>query len=113
MRGVVAMNLEAMNILEPDADKNNLLNMTNNIVDLNHFNENKMSFTNPITSLNTQNDNVQVINNSLNTIPNQNLNTKNYSEKQEFNFINNEISDINSNSNQNIQPEFLEKKVNY
>jgi hypothetical protein len=137
MRGVVAMNLEAMNILEPDADKSNIVNMTNNIVDFNYFNNNgninnnninKITFTDPLP-INSNSTNMQNFNNNnleniqLNSIPsnisnlnNQNLNNKNF-EKQEYNFINNDISDINNsnfnqNQNQNIQPEFLEKKVN-
>jgi hypothetical protein len=131
MRGVVAMNLEAMNILEPDADKSNLVNMTNNIVDFNYFNNNnnKITFTDPLP-INSNLTNIQNLNNNmeniqLNSIPsnisntnmsNQNTNNRNIYEKQEYNFINNDFSNINNsnfnqNTHQNIQPEFLEKKV--
>ncbi len=117
MRGVVAMNLEAMNILEPETEKNNnniVLNMANNMVDLNYFN--KMSF-NDIPNSN--------VNNNLNNIDNNfaninNSRVKEFSENQEFNYNNtnnhmksNLESQNNSNSNISYQPEILEKKVNF
>lgn len=117
MRGVVAMNLEAMNILEPETEKNNnnmVLNMANNMVDLNYFN--KMSF-NEIPNFNNTNPNAN--NNAENNILNMNNSGVRYgSENQDFNYTNtnqqmksNIESQNNSNSNINYQPEILEKKV--
>lgn len=131
MRGVVAMNLEAMNILEPGTDKNNMVNMTNNMADMNYFNNNKMNFTDPLTNINNTNSNIQNdnINNQMDNIqissipdnmPTFPSNNRNNVENKEYNFINNDLSDINNsnsnanvNANMNIQPEFLEKKVNF
>lgn len=127
MRGVVAMNLEAMNILEPETEKNNnnmVLSMANNMVDLNYFN--KMSF-NDLPNFNNTNSNLN--HNNLNNLNNNNAETnfvnvnnsgvKHGSENQEFNYnnTNNQMrsnleSQNNSNSNINCQPEILEKKVN-
>ena len=120
MRGVVAMNLEAMNILEPETEKNNnniVLNMANNMVDLNYFN--KMSFTD-IPNLNNTNANNNLYNNAENSILNLNNSAAKYgSENPEFIYNNNTSNKIksnlqsqnNSNSNINYQPEILEKKV--
>jgi hypothetical protein len=120
MRGVVAMNLEAMNILEPETEKNNnniVLNMANNMVDLNYFN--KMSFTD-IPNLNNTNANNNLYNNAENNILNLNNSAAKYgSENPEFIYKNNTSNKIksnlqsqnNSSSNINYQPEILEKKV--
>ena len=120
MRGVVAMNLEAMNILEPETEKNNnniVLSMANNMVDLNYFN--KISF-NEIPNMNNNNANNN-LSNAENNILNMNSSATKYgSENQEFNYnnTNNQIrnnleSQNNSHSNINYQPEILEKKVNF
>lgn len=120
MRGVVAMNLEAMNILEPETEKSNnnmVLNMANNMVDLNYFN--KMSF-NDIPNFNNANLNANTNVNCENNILNMNNSAVKYgSENQDFNYNNNSNPQIksnlesqnNSNSNINYQPELLEKKV--
>lgn len=105
MRGVVAMNLEAMNILEPESEKINnnniVLNMANNMVDLNYFNKNNLNENNNFPENNNNNFS----------------NYKNPAEKNEINYPNNinnnfENNNISNNSNSNIfQPEILEKKV--
>lgn len=105
MRGVVAMNLEAMNILEPESEKINnnniVLNMANNMVDLNYFNKNNLNENNF-----PENNNFSNFKNNVekNEIIYQNNNNNNN------NFENNNISSNNSNSNI-FQPEILEKKV--
>lgn len=118
MRGVVAMNLEAMNILDPEIDKNSnntVFNMANNMVDLNYFN--KMSFNEIPNNTNITNNLINAENNNLNLNSSGN---KHGSENQEFNYNNittnklksNLESQNNSISNINYQPEILEKKVN-
>jgi len=110
MRGVVAMNLEAMNILEPEGDKNNdvVLNMANNMVDLNYFN--KMTFNDIQNSNNIDNFNTHINDNNINK---SNDSPKKFgSERQDF-IYNSKIENQNiSNVNNIYQPELLEKKVN-
>lgn len=114
MRGVVAMNLEAMNILEPESEKvnNNLvLNMANNMVDLNYFN--KMSFNNDNVNYET---NISQNNNLINNINNSAI--KYTAEKSEIDYNSNKVYNADNNLQNhnnllttNTQPEILEKKV--
>jgi hypothetical protein len=112
MRGVVAMNLEAMNILEPDTnnDNNNVVfHMANNMVDLNYFN--KMTF-NDIPNIN--NNNSKINNNETNFNNLNNINDsaiKCVSDKQDQEFKNNYENQTIFNLNSNFHPELLEKKV--
>jgi len=95
MRGVVAMNLEAMSILEPDQEGQ--LNALQSMINLNNITSNTTQIPNNI-------------NNNISCTDQYDIKTNNY-EKNKNNQINLE-SEINSNDNNNsFELEQMEKKI--